>query len=101
MSSIDNGVNQALSVRLTVSVGGCLLGVSNIHSKTGESEDAGGAAVTAAMNLDQRQLTRAEQVEHLRRKMAAVSSKVGGGRRGAAPSNDQLPASETLLPVPE
>ena len=57
--------------------------------------------MTAAMDLDQRQLTRAEQVEHLRRKMAAVSSKVGGGRRGAAPSNDQLPGSETLLPVPE
>jgi hypothetical protein len=53
------------------------------------------------MDLDQRQLTRAEQVEHLRRKMAAVSSKVGGGRRGATPSNDQLPTSETLLPVPE
>lgn len=57
--------------------------------------------MTTAMNLDQRQLTRAEQVEHLRRKMAAVSGKVGGGRRGAAPSNHQLPASETLLPVPE
>lgn len=57
--------------------------------------------MTAAMNLDQRQLTRAEQVEHLRRKMAAVSGKVGGGRRGAAPSNEPLLASETLLPMPE
>ena len=57
--------------------------------------------MTAAMDLDQRQLTRAEQVEHLRRKMAAVSSRVGGGRRGAARSNDQLPDSETLLPMPE
>jgi hypothetical protein len=57
--------------------------------------------VTAAMNLNQRQLTRAEQVEHLRRKMAAVSSKVGEGRRGAAPSTDQLPNSETLLPMPD
>jgi hypothetical protein len=57
--------------------------------------------VTAAMDLDQRRLTRAEQVEHLRRKMAAVSSKVGGGRRGAAPSTDQLPDSETLLPMPD
>ncbi|ULE33738.1 hypothetical protein [Mycobacterium sp. IDR2000157661] len=57
--------------------------------------------MTAAMNLDQRQLTRAEQVEHLRRKMAAVSGKVGGGRRGAAPSNDPLPVSENLLPMPE
>ncbi|MEO3760725.1 hypothetical protein ABGB19_20885 [Mycobacterium sp. B14F4] len=57
--------------------------------------------MTAAVNLDQRQLTRAEQVEHLRRQMAAVSGKVGGGRRGAVPSNDELPASESLLPVPE
>lgn len=57
--------------------------------------------MTAAMNLDQRQLTHAEQVEHLRRKIAAVSGKVGGGRRGAAPSTDQLPGSETLLPMPE
>lgn len=57
--------------------------------------------MTAAMNLDQRQLTRAEQVEHLRRKIASVSSKVGGGRRGAAPSVDQLPAAESLLPIPE
>ncbi|HKP42642.1 MAG TPA: hypothetical protein VJV41_16910 [Mycobacterium sp.] len=53
------------------------------------------------MSLDQRQLNRAEQVEHLRRKMAAVSSKVGGGRRGQAPSADVLTDSESLLPIPE
>ncbi len=57
--------------------------------------------MTAAVNLDQRQLTRAEQVEHLRRKIAAVSSKVGAGRRGAASNTDPLPDSETLLPMPE
>ncbi|KUH95560.1 hypothetical protein [Mycobacterium sp. IS-3022] len=57
--------------------------------------------MTAVVSLDQRQLTRAEQVEHLRRKIAAVSSKVGAGRRGAAPSVDRLPTSETLLPMPE
>lgn len=57
--------------------------------------------MTAAMDLDQRQLTRAEQVEHLRRKMAAVSGKLGLGRSGAAPSADPLPTSESLLPVPE
>jgi hypothetical protein len=57
--------------------------------------------VTAAITLDQRRLNRAEQVEHLRRKIAAVSGKVGGGRRGPAPSADLLPDSETLLPVPE
>lgn len=33
--------------------------------------------------------------------MAAVSGRVGGGRRGAAPSTAQLPASENLLPMPE
>ncbi|MCT7658060.1 hypothetical protein N4S67_06465 [Mycobacterium sp. CPCC 205710] len=53
------------------------------------------------MDLDQRRVSRAEQVEHLRRKIAAVSDKVGGSRRGAAPSTDQLPDSETLLPMPE
>jgi hypothetical protein len=53
------------------------------------------------MDLDQRRLNRAEQVEHLRRKIAAVSDKVGGSRRGAAPSTEQLPASESLLPMPE
>ena len=57
--------------------------------------------MTAAMSLDQRRLNRAEQVEHLRRKIAAVSGKVGGGRRGPAPSADALPDSESLLPVPE
>ena len=57
--------------------------------------------MTAALSLDQRRLNRAEQLEHLRHKMAAVSGKVGGGRRGTAPSADQLPDSETLLPMPE
>ncbi|MGH3674139.1 MAG: hypothetical protein ACRDU5_00065 [Mycobacterium sp.] len=57
--------------------------------------------MTAAMSLDRPRLDRAEQVEHLRRKMAAVSGKVGSGRRGPTPSNDLLPASESLLPSPE
>jgi hypothetical protein len=57
--------------------------------------------VTVALDLEQRPFNRAEQVEHLRRRIAAVSGKVGGGRRGAALSTDQLPDSETLLPVPE
>ncbi|OBG90291.1 hypothetical protein A5698_02440 [Mycobacterium sp. E136] len=57
--------------------------------------------MTAAVSLDQRQLTRAEQVEHLRRKIAAVSSKVGAGRRGAASNTEPLPDSETLLSMPE
>jgi hypothetical protein len=57
--------------------------------------------VTAAMSLERRPLNRAEQVEHLRRKIAAVSGKVGGGRRGPAPSIDPMPDSESLLPLPE
>ena len=48
---------------------------------------------------------RAEQLEHLRRKMVEVSGRtstaVGPTRRGALPSNTSLPASETLLAVPE
>ncbi len=57
--------------------------------------------MTAALSLDRDRENRAEQLEHLRRKMAAVSGKVGGGRRGAAPAVDRLSDSESLLPLPE
>jgi hypothetical protein len=53
------------------------------------------------MDLEQRRLDRAEQVDHLRRKIAAISGKVGAGHRGTAPSIDPLPDSEYLLPLPE
>lgn len=53
------------------------------------------------MSLDGPRVNRAEQVEHLRRKMAAISGKVGHGRRGQALSNDVLPGPESLLPLPE
>ena len=53
------------------------------------------------MSRDLGRLDRAEQVEHLRHKMAAISGKVGNGRRGEVPSNDVLPQSESLLPLPE
>jgi len=53
------------------------------------------------MSLDQRRLDRAEQVEHLRHKIAAISGKVGPGRRGEGSSNDVLPELESLLPLPE
>ena len=33
--------------------------------------------------------------------MASISGKVGQGRRGDVPSNDVLPESESLLPLPE
>lgn len=57
--------------------------------------------MTAATNLDLRQLNRSEQVEHLRKKMAAVGGKVGSARRGPTPSADPLPEAESLLPMPE
>lgn len=53
------------------------------------------------MSLDRPRVDRAEQVEHLRRKMAAISGKVGPCRRGQVPSNEVLPESESLLSLPE
>jgi hypothetical protein len=50
------------------------------------------------MSLERCRPDRAEQVEHLRRKMAAVSGKVGSGRRGDVRANNVLPESESLLP---
>jgi hypothetical protein len=67
----------------------------------GDLDGAEGAVVTAAMSLDERGNDRAEQVEHLRRKIAAISGKVGNGRCGQASSNDVLPESESLLALPE
>jgi hypothetical protein len=43
---------------------------------------------------------RAEQLKLLRRQMAAVPGKVGASRRGHAGSDDLLPKSENLLPIP-
>ncbi|HYB35723.1 MAG TPA: hypothetical protein VEF72_08055 [Mycobacterium sp.] len=57
--------------------------------------------MTAALALDQRHGDRAEQLKLLRRQMAAVSGKVGAGRRGHAHSDDLLPESETRLAIPE
>lgn len=61
--------------------------------------------MTAVIGVNQRPLNRAEQVEHLRRKMAEVSGRtsrtVGQSQRGNMPSPTALPPSETLLPIPE
>src|SRR3954452_22683895 len=69
------------------------------------SDDAEGAFVTAVMRVDQHAPNRAEQVEHLRRKMAEMSGRasgaVGSNQRGSMPSRASLPPSETLLPLPE
>ena len=57
--------------------------------------------MTAVTDLDVRLRTRAEQVEHLRRKIASVSAKVGSAHRGVSRSDAPVLASEALLPVPE
>ncbi len=57
--------------------------------------------MAAAIALEKRQLNRAEQLEQLRRQMAAVSGKVGARWRPAEPADDVLPAEESLLAVPD
>ena len=52
--------------------------------------------VSAALGLD-----RAEQLQQLRRQIAAVSGKVGAQRSAAIPDREVLPAGESLLPVPQ
>ncbi len=57
--------------------------------------------MAAAIALEKRQLDRAEQLEQLRRQMAAVSGKVGARWRPAESADDALPAEESLLAVPD
>lgn len=57
--------------------------------------------MTAATNLGLAHRTRAEQVEQLRKQMAAVAGKVGSSRRGPTPAVDSTPVAESLLPLPE
>lgn len=57
--------------------------------------------MTAAPALDRQPDNRAEQLKQLRQRMAEVSGKVGAGRRGQAAAPDPLPASESLLPIPD
>ncbi|WP_183517790.1 hypothetical protein [Mycolicibacterium sp. BK634] len=57
--------------------------------------------MTAAIALEKRQLSRSEQLEQLRRQMAAVSGKVGVTRPVTDVANEALPTSESLLPIPE
>ncbi|OMC30557.1 hypothetical protein A5740_16710 [Mycobacterium sp. GA-1841] len=53
--------------------------------------------MTAATERDLRLLTRSEQVEHLRRKIASVSGKVGSSHRSAPRADTAIPAPESLL----
>lgn len=57
--------------------------------------------MAAAIALEAHRENRAEQLEQLRRQMAAVSGKVGGRWRPDGRSDDILPSSESLLPVPD
>ena len=61
--------------------------------------------MAVVMDVTQSGKSRAEQVEHLRRKMAEVSGRTspmaGSTHRGSAPSRAVIPTSESLLPVPE
>ena len=57
--------------------------------------------MTAAIALEKRQLNRPEQLEQLRRQMAAVAGKVGVTRPVTDVANEVLPTSESLLSVPE
>ena len=63
-----------------------------------------GTAVTTTNSLNRCPVTRAEQVEQLRKQIASVSGKVGGNRRpvAAVPELSPLSASpDSLLPVPD
>lgn len=57
--------------------------------------------MAAAIALGELQRNRAEQLEQLRRQMAAVSGKAGPRWGAAEPAEAVLPASESLLPVPD
>ncbi|MGY4710335.1 hypothetical protein ACXDF8_12390 [Mycolicibacterium sp. CBM1] len=57
--------------------------------------------MAAPIALGERQLNRAEQLQQLRRQMAAVGGKVGAAPPAPDPAEAVLPASESLLPVPE
>lgn len=57
--------------------------------------------MTAALAQEKDPLNRAEQLQQLRKQMAAVSGKVGVGRRVAEPAEQVISASESLLPIPE
>jgi len=57
--------------------------------------------MAAALALRKGQDNRSEQLEQLRRQMAAVSGKVGARWRPMERPAEVLPGSETLLPVPD
>jgi hypothetical protein len=66
----------------------------------GDSDGSKGAVVTAALCPDQRGIDRAEQVEHLRRKIAAVSDKASRGHSPPPRPEELIPGSKSLLELP-
>lgn len=57
--------------------------------------------MTAMLTSEQPHLDRSEQLEQLRRQMAAVAGRIGVSRCGHAQADDLLPDSEVRLPVPQ
>ncbi|WP_167105674.1 hypothetical protein [Mycobacterium sp. DL592] len=57
--------------------------------------------MTAALAREEHRFNRAEQLQQLRKQMAAVSGKVGVTRQVAERADEVLPTSECLLPIPE
>lgn len=57
--------------------------------------------MAVAVGLGLSHLTRAEQVEHLRRKIAAVSGKIGPAHRGLGRTDTVVPVGNSLLELPE
>lgn len=57
--------------------------------------------MTAALLVERNPSDRSEQLEQLRRQMAAITGGVGSGRRGQANTQDALPVSQSLLSIPD
>jgi hypothetical protein len=57
--------------------------------------------MTAAVAIDKPRLDRAEQLQVLRRQIAAVSGKTSRGHSVPQPAEELLPTAESLLPVPK
>lgn len=57
--------------------------------------------MTAALASDRDRIDRADQLQQLRRQMAAVSERVGAGYRGRAAPEAGAVAEKSLLPIPD
>ncbi|MDX1875909.1 hypothetical protein SBI67_27650 [Mycolicibacterium sp. 120266] len=57
--------------------------------------------MTVSSGLDVQRINRDDQVEHLRRRIAEVSARVGSRSRGGVRADTPEPESESLLTIPE